>query len=769
MSGGRRLQGPSTARRLISVGALLVLVVLALLPLIPVYGVGPFATAVGGALVIGGGVAALLAVRGTSGWVMAAVVAVIGTAAAVPLAAPQYATARIVPTVAGLQAVGGGVVRVWKDALTLQPPFGDQGVLLLVPYLLAIVAAAAVVWLILPARATATWRAVAAATVPLAVLVVAVIYATRSTVVPEVVGVVSVVVATLWLSWWTGKLQVRRVATLVVMLAVAVASGALVGPLVAEAQQRLVVRDQLEPPFDPRDYHSPLSSFRQYIKDWKETELFVISGLPSDVPVRLATMDAFDGVVWNVSPAGGDGSGAFRKVAEERPAVRDANPATVEITIGELPGVWLPTVGLLAEVAPVPGGQITGDDVRYNRATGTAVLPRGLQPGQSYRLQVLVPEIPADGQLTDTAVAKTRLPEPRSVPEVVAPTASDAAAGATSAITMARNIEQWLTETGWFSHGITDSGDYPSLAGHGASRVTALLSSDLMVGDGEQYASAMALMARSQGLPARVVMGFMPPKTDGEAAAEAIAVTGADISAWVEIEFDGVGWVPFYPTPPESKTPHEDTEQEQSDNQPQVVQPPPAPEEPIVDVDEDAEQPRTEDTEEELTVASDYTLVIVIVGSVLIPLIVVLTPILVLVAIKMRRRYRRRNRGSQLQRVVGGWDETVDALQDVLGLPADPLATRREIAAAVAQRGIYQIGELAAGADAVSFGTGAPSEPLVQRYWEQVDTVRAAMRATVPVRRRLRSRWTTASLRSRRAQRRAARTAARQRGKVRRP
>ncbi len=37
-----------------------------------------------------------------------------------------------------------------------------------------------------------------------------------------------------------------------------------------------------------------------------------------------------------------------------------------------------------------------------------------------------------------------------------------------------------------------------------------------MVGDSEQYASAMALMARSLGLPSRVVLGFLPKDDEGE-------------------------------------------------------------------------------------------------------------------------------------------------------------------------------------------------------------------------------------------------------------
>ena len=79
-----------------------------------------------------------------------------------------------------------------------------------------------------------------------------------------------------------------------------------------------------------------------------------------------------------------------------------------------------------------------------------------------------------------------------------------------------------------------------------------------MVGDSEQYASAMALMARSLGLPSRVVLGFLPKDDEGEISESRTEeqgtttitkFTGNDVTAWVEIKLDGYGWVAFYPTP----------------------------------------------------------------------------------------------------------------------------------------------------------------------------------------------------------------------------
>ena len=61
----------------------------------------------------------------------------------------------------------------------------------------------------------------------------------------------------------------------------------------------------------------------------------------------------------------------------------------------------------------------------------------------------------------------------------------------------------------------------------------------------EQYASAMAVMLRFANVPARVVIGYTPGKFN----AGSWTVTTDDKHAWVEAYFDGIGWVPFDPTP----------------------------------------------------------------------------------------------------------------------------------------------------------------------------------------------------------------------------
>jgi transglutaminase-like putative cysteine protease len=61
----------------------------------------------------------------------------------------------------------------------------------------------------------------------------------------------------------------------------------------------------------------------------------------------------------------------------------------------------------------------------------------------------------------------------------------------------------------------------------------------------EQFAAAMAMMARVAGIPSRVSVGFLP----GERVGDEWHVSIRDMHAWPELYFDDYGWVRFEPTP----------------------------------------------------------------------------------------------------------------------------------------------------------------------------------------------------------------------------
>ena len=64
------------------------------------------------------------------------------------------------------------------------------------------------------------------------------------------------------------------------------------------------------------------------------------------------------------------------------------------------------------------------------------------------------------------------------------------------------------------------------------------------------FASAMTILARCAGLPARYVEGYMLPPDPVEDYNNMYIVTNMQAHAWVEIYFEGYGWLPFEPTSP---------------------------------------------------------------------------------------------------------------------------------------------------------------------------------------------------------------------------
>ena len=61
-----------------------------------------------------------------------------------------------------------------------------------------------------------------------------------------------------------------------------------------------------------------------------------------------------------------------------------------------------------------------------------------------------------------------------------------------------------------------------------------------------QFATAMIMMARAQGIPARMAIGFLPGQAVGT---DKYIVKASDAHSWPELFFQGYGWLRFEPTP----------------------------------------------------------------------------------------------------------------------------------------------------------------------------------------------------------------------------
>lgn len=767
----------TAARRVIDVVVLAAAVALALLVLLPVYGGATAVPAVVGGVVLGGVIVLVARERAWTPLVVAGATTAAYLLLGGALAAPGTTVARVVPTLETLTLLVRGLVQSWKEILTLEPPLGALDALLGVPYVLAL-AGTVIAGMAATAGGTGFtgWRPVtgladeharggvrrrdavlvmAAALVPGVLLLLAILLGTVEAPLATLVGLGLVAVLTPWTAWRLRRWHPRRVATLCVMAVVSLGASAVLSPLVAGSEPRAVLRNQVVPPFDLRDQPSPLAAWRHFIKDQRETPLFAAQGLPEGAMVRLATMDAFDGVVWNVAgSAEGHGSGAFRRVGERIPTNVRGAAADVRVEISGLGGIWMPMVGQTTSLS-FEGRRSTGQQkaFRFNDQSGAAVLPDGLRDGDVYEAQVVVPRVPSDEELAAASIGSVTLPEPVGVPDSVSEKAAAIASNASSPALLARALETTLSQQGWFSHGIESAGDYPSLSGHGAARVDELLTGTFMVGDGEQYASVMALMARELGLPARVVLGFRQP--EGAAGGGAVTFTGDQLEAWVEISFEGFGWVPYFPTPDDTRTPSDDTKPQDSEPQPEVVQPPPPPEEPVVPPKDDVENPDVDSSQEEPVVETDWAMLVITTLAVAIPLLLLVLPPLLIVAAKARRRRRREHAPTALARITGAWDEVLDAAHDQRE-QASAYATRSESARALeATFPGARVQQLARRADTAVFGWGEPSAAEAAAMWAEVDGAVAVIARRGSAWQRLRARVSLASLRARRAQRRA--------------
>jgi hypothetical protein len=294
-----------------------------------------------------------------------------------------------------------------------------------------------------------------------------------------------------------------------------------------------------------------------------------------------------------------------------------------------------------------------------------------------------------------------------------------------------------LSARGYISHGI--STDEPtSRSGHGADRITELYTDVPMLGDAEQYAVAAAILARSLGFPARVVLGFAPDTSAGPDAA--VTVTGADVSAWIEVQTVEDGWVSLDPSPAFREVPEKQSDDPSVVSRPQSVLPPP-----VVAAEEPRDAPPTDTTVEEPppidTALALLMAVLLIAGWSLLAVAVLLSPFLIVVVSKARRRYLRRTRGTAGARIGGGWREFADTVTDFNG-PVPAGTTRAELAASVGGLDVLGITPpvvFAGLVDRAVFGPGAPSNADADRVWASVGALRRSLSAEHNRRDRLRA------------------------------
>ena len=593
------------------------------------------------------------------------------------LALPNLASAKVFPSLQMVQTLVLGAVTSWRDLLTLAPPANAYAGITVVPYLSAMVCAGLGAWVVLRHQRGQLWALVPAGLM----FSVGALFGGFEAPYGRDSALVGVLVALAWAAWAVNKRhgrgqrglialgagRLRRRARLgtLLMLACAMAAGAVLGPQVTGANNREVLRSYVTPPLNIAEYQAPLTRLHYWVDTQKDTTLFTVSGLQNGERIRVATMDAYDGNVMRVGTS--DNGEGFKRVGAQvdtRVLPKGAKTHNLTFTMVDYQGNWLPGGGQVRSFTPRKGQGLT-QDLFYSSNLGALLSTRTLVKGDSYSVNVVTVPTYSDAQLSKRRFGKVANGTDTNVPAVVATRLREFVGNANSPLARVRAMATKYHDEGYYS----DGSDSMARPGHRTARIDELLEPNYyMVGDDEQYAVAMALMARQAGYPARVVLGFYPEHYSKGT----LEVKGTMAHAWVEVNFDG-DWVAFDPTPPRDKKLVNPKPQPKPKPRPQVLQAPPPPQE-QADLTPDVSDDR--DTKKKH--GFDWAHYLLLVGQGLGVAALVSSPFALILALKAVRGRRRRNR-DELGSALGAWAELEDWMRDY-GIKLPTNATRTQMA-----------------------------------------------------------------------------------------
>ena len=331
----------------------------------------------------------------------------------------------------GLGDVAAGLVLGWKDLVTVDLPVGSYRNLL-VPALVVFLVGTCVALLL-------AWRAdrwaYAAVPVGLGMLSFGLFFGRASSSAPlpwgpltvwapleTALGAMGLLTALLWLAWRSRDERMRSLQRAAIfsgvrvsrrpsradrrrgalgagMIAVAVLVAIAVVPLVARGADRDVLRAATGPEVDISAAVSPLADYRSNFLDARADEVLFTVESEGALPdrVRLATLDSYDGEVYRTGGTGALDAARFVRVPSSLDAGQ-GNDVDVRVTIGDLDGIWMPTVGHLASVEFTGERAASLADRFYYReaaSAGVQTADGGLAPGDAYTLRAVEPEPPA--------------------------------------------------------------------------------------------------------------------------------------------------------------------------------------------------------------------------------------------------------------------------------------------------------------------------------------------------------------------------------------
>ena len=267
-------------------------------------------------------------------------------------------------------------------------------------------------------------------------------------------------------------------------------------------------------------------------------------------PLRAFSVSDFDGRTWHRGDGGTRNPWASADQVlgfgwEPTDVVDPDDPrlVRVDVDIEGLEQSELP-ISTFPRLLDVPGSWM------YDRARDEVVGSNPTSSGLSYRMRVVVPALTAEdlrgAQIGNPPGSEDFLALPATEHlQGTRALVAELTAQATTPYEQAMAIQSYLRSPANFTY---DPRVPPARSG---DAVWDFLRPEGRRGYCVQFATAMAVMARTLDIPTRVAVGFLPGEAELNDGRFTYTVTGRQAHAWPELYFEDLGWVRFEPTPAE--------------------------------------------------------------------------------------------------------------------------------------------------------------------------------------------------------------------------
>ena len=496
-------------------------------------------------------------------------------------------------------------------------------------------------------------------------------------------------------------------------VAVAVGATAIIGSLVVAAVLPPVLPDD-STNLRTNGYSTGVNPFVNLGEDLRRNQavnaLTYTTTSERDEYFTLTVLDEFVEQEWKPTVAGdltsiGDASAIG-------PVPGRGDDATVEavetnITVGNIRGRWLPVPYAPTGIDGLAGAWSYSPESLAVSTSSSSML------NQTYTVDSAIPtpsaqELNAAGTRVDSGLDRYTV-----VPEDLSPTVEATAEEVVD--DAATNFEKAMALQQYFRGGqFRYSMDAPVEEGYDGSSADVIATFlEVKAGYCVHFSAAMATMARTLDIPARIGVGFVSgtSERDPDSRIETFTVTTDDLHAWPELYFDDIGWVRFEPTPGRGSVPDFGSALTDDPSTPDVnesTQTPPPPT--STPGQTEAATPRPTDdatpTESGAVVTTSIRDLLVGIGIVILVVLVLLLPLLIRTGRRSRRFAQVRESGT----AIAAWTEVRDTATD-LGIGASesetPRAFATRLSASMAPGGVDALARLLTGMESQAFAEGS--------------------------------------------------------------